>query len=88
MSRTPPPRTPDQQRDVDRIAALKIGTPDAIRQWAARYRVPLIHPEDDELLLITIHETRIKCLTGKRVFESHCWLATNRARIIAARQGQ
>jgi hypothetical protein len=83
MSRTPPPRTPEQQRAFDRVAALKIGTPQAVRAWAARYAVPLIHADDDDLLLISIHESRMEVCTGKRWAESVAWLNANKARIVA-----
>lgn len=86
MSRTPPERTPEQQREADRIAAIRIGTPAAVRAWAERYAVPLIHPEDDETLLITIHEARAALFHGPAKRASLAWLFQNRARIIAARE--
>lgn len=87
MSRTLPPRTDTQQRDHDRVRALRIGTPAAMRDWAARYQVPLFHLEDDEVLLISIHEARIELLTGAARRASLDWLAAHRARIITAHGG-
>lgn len=86
MSRTPPPRTPEQQREHDRVQALKAGTPHAMRQWAERYAVPLFHLEDDELLLISIHSARVVAFTGALRRASEQWLAENEARIRAERE--
>ena len=86
MSRTPPPRTPAEQRAHDRIQALRLGTPDAMRQWAARYGVPLFHLDDDALLLVSIHSARVVAFTGKIQRESAAWLAANEARIRAERE--
>lgn len=74
-----------EQRTADRIAALRIGAPDAVRAWARQYDVPLINPDDDELLLITIHEARVATFTGKTRRASERWLAANKARIMEAR---
>jgi hypothetical protein len=87
MSRTPPERTPDQQRDHDWEAAMRTGTPDAVRRWATQYDVPLIHPEDDELLLDSIHTARAQAFTGAARRESVRWLAANHARVMAERGG-
>jgi hypothetical protein len=46
MGRTVPPRTPEQQAAADRIAALIVGTPAALRAYATRYQLPLIQAED------------------------------------------
>lgn len=86
MSRTPPERTPEQQREADRIAALRIGTADAMRTWAARYAVPLFHLDDDELLLLSIHGARVVAFQGALRRESEAWLASNEARIRAERE--
>lgn len=85
--RTPPERTPSEQREHDRVQALKVGTPDAVRAWAARYNVPLIGADDDELLLLSIHAARVEALTGTARRTSRDWLAQNQARIIAAHGG-
>lgn len=86
--RTPPPRTPEQQRHADRLAALRIGTVDATRAYAAQYGIDLFFVDDDELLLITIHEAREVVLTGKARKESQAWLAANKAWIVAEREGK
>ena len=86
MARTPPPRTYEQQREADRVQALRIGTADAMRQWAERYSVPLFHLDDDELLLVSIHGSRVAAFTGKLRKESETWLAQNEARIRAERE--
>lgn len=86
--RTPPPRTPEQQKEVDRIAALRIGTPAAIRAYAAQYDMSLFCVDDDELLLISIHEAREVVLTGKAKRASAAWLAANKARIVAERESE
>lgn len=85
--RTPPERTPDQQRTHDHMAALRQGTPDAVRAWAATYDVPLLHAEDDDLLLLSIHAARVELLRGAAKRTSQQWLHANRARILAARGG-
>lgn len=81
MSRTPPARTPEHQQAHDRLQALRIGTVDATRAYAAQYGIDLFHVDDDELLLISIHEAREVVLTGKAKKESQAWLAANRDRI-------
>lgn len=86
MSRTPPPRTPAQQREHDRMQALRDGTSDAMRAWAARYQVPLFHLDDDELLLLSIHGARVVAFAGSLQRQSAAWLATNEARIRAERE--
>lgn len=88
MARAAPHRTPEQQAEADRIAALKDGTPDALRAWAAQYTIPLIHPEDDDLLRISIHEARVadNAIPMRRRAESRRWLAANRARIVSERE--
>jgi hypothetical protein len=86
MSRTPPERTPAQQREADRIQALRLGTPDAMRVWAERYRVPLFHLDDDELLLVSIHGARVVAFGGNLRSDSQAWLAANEARIRAERE--
>lgn len=90
MSRTPPPLTSEQQAEVARLVALREGTPEALRAWAERYSIPLIHPEDDELLLISIHEARAAetALPEHLRAASRRWLRENRARIVAEREAQ
>lgn len=87
MSRTPPPRTTEQQRAAEREIALRIGTPAAVRAWAQKYDVPLIGMDDDEALLITIHEVRAELFPTLRA-ASLAWLQANRARIVAAREAK
>lgn len=87
MSRIPPSRTEAQQKAADRLAALRDGAPAAVRAWAERYNVPLIGAEDDELLLITIHEARAELFSDLRA-SSLAWIRDNRARIVAAREKQ
>jgi hypothetical protein len=86
MSRTVPERTPAQQKAADRIVALRIGTPAAVRAWAERYDVPLIDMEDDDLLLISIHDARAELFPDLRA-ASLAWLRANKARILAEREG-
>lgn len=40
------------------IAALRIGTPSAVRAWAKAYGVPLL-PCSDDVLILSIHEARL-----------------------------
>ena len=84
--RTPPTRTTEQQQAAERIIALSIGTPEALRGWAQKYDVPLLGMDDDELLLISIHEGRAELFSDVRR-ASLWWLKTNKARIMAARAG-
>lgn len=84
MSRTPPERTSPQRQAADRDVALRIGTPAALRAWAQRYDVPLLGMEDDDLLLISIHEARAELFPSMRR-ASQEWLKVNKARIMAAR---
>jgi hypothetical protein len=86
--RTPPPRTPEQQQAHDRIETLRIGTLAAVRAYAAQYDVALFGLDDDELLMISIHEAREVLFTGKAKRESAAWLAANKARIVAEREGE
>jgi hypothetical protein len=88
MDRTVPQRSPEQQAAADRLAALTIGTPDALRAWAAAYGIPLINAEDDELLLISIHEARVQlpALPAHLRSQSRRWLDANRARIVSERE--
>lgn len=81
-------RVPAITRASARIDALRIGTPAAVRAWAREWGVPLINPEDDELLLITIHEARIDepGLPAEVRIASKRWLKENRARIVQARE--
>jgi hypothetical protein len=62
------------ERHADRLAALRIGTVEAVRAWAAKYGVELFG--DDELVLRSIHEARAVDLgmsaTARR--ESKRWL--------------
>lgn len=85
MSQTPPPRTPEQQKAHEREQALRIGTAAATRAWAQKYDIPLIGMDDDELLLISIHEARIDLFPTLRA-SSQAWLKANKARIMAARE--
>lgn len=85
-NRRVPERTHTQQRDADRLKALRTGTPEAVRAWAKQYDISLIEPEDDALLSITIHEARAVLFTGKVRKKSQTWLAENKARIMAARE--
>lgn len=87
MSRIPPSRTEAQQKAADRLAALRDGAPAAVRAWAERYEVPLIGMDDDEVLLITIHEVRAELFPKLRA-ASLAWLRDNRAQIVAAREKQ
>jgi hypothetical protein len=84
--RTPPPRTLEQQRAVEREIALRIGTPAAVRGWAQKYDVPLIGMDDDEALLISIHEARAELFPTFRA-TSLAWLQANKARIVREREG-
>lgn len=82
MPRTPPERTADQQRVHDRIAALREGTVEAVRAWAAKYGVTLFG--DDELVLLSIHEARIdepRMLPRLRA-ASRRWVKANKERIV------
>jgi hypothetical protein len=90
MARTPPPLTPERRANAARLAALRDGTPEALRAWAEAYDIPLIHPEDDELLLISIHEARRDeaAMPEHLRAASRRWLAANRARIVAEREAQ
>ena len=74
MPRTPPPRTEDQQRHADRLAALRIGTVEAVRAWAVKYGVELFG--DDDLVLRSIHEARAVDIgvSAKARRESKRWL--------------
>lgn len=89
MSKTPPPppRTPEQQKEAERNIALRIGTPAAVRAWAQKYDVPLIGIDDDEMLLISIHEARVELFPTMRR-ASRDWLKANKARIMAARENR
>lgn len=87
MSRTPPPRTNEQQRTAEREIALRIGTPAAVRGWAQKYDVPLIGMDDDEALLISIHEARAELFPALRA-ASLAWLQANKARVVAEREAQ
>lgn len=88
MPRQAPQRSPEQQAAADRLAALVVGTPDAMRAYATKYNLPLIRTEDDELLLISIHEARVqlRALPAHLRRQSHRWLAANRARIVSERE--
>jgi hypothetical protein len=86
--RTPPERTPAQQKAHEREQALRDGTPAAVRAWAQRYDVPLIGIDDDEMLLISIHEARVELFQGAARRKSIHWLAANKARIIAERESK
>lgn len=83
--RTTPPRTTEQQQAAERDIALRTGTPSALRSWAQTYDVPLLGMDDDELLLISIHEVRAELFPTLRR-ASQEWLKTNKARILAERQ--
>jgi hypothetical protein len=74
MPKTPPPRTADQQRHADRLAALRTGTVAAVRAWAEKYGVELFG--DDELVLRSIHEARAVDvgMSVKARRESRRWL--------------
>jgi hypothetical protein len=54
--RTAPALTPAQQRQAERLAALRSGDVALVRAWAARYGVPLLG--DEQTLLISYHEAR------------------------------
>lgn len=90
MARIAPQRTPEQQAEADRIAALRDGIPDALRAWAKRYDIPLIRPDDDDLLRISIHEARVAdiAIPVRPRAESRRWLAANRARIVSEREAR
>jgi hypothetical protein len=87
MSRIPPERSADQQQEADRDIALRIGTPAALRGWAQKYDVPLLGTDDDELLLISIHEARAELFPTMRRASLE-WLKQNKARIMAEREGK
>ena len=55
--RAAPP--PAETEHTARRAALIVGTPDAVREWARRYNIPLIAC-DDATLLNSIHDARSK----------------------------
>jgi hypothetical protein len=57
-----------------------------MRQWAARWGVPLFHLDDDDLLLVSIHAARVTAFTGRLRQESQAWLAQHEARIRAERE--
>jgi hypothetical protein len=90
MPRIPPSRTHEQQANADRLAVLKVGTPAALRAWAEQYEIPLIRAEDDDLILISIHEARVaeEALPEYLRASSRRWLAANRGRIVAEREAQ
>lgn len=54
--RTPPARTHDQQRDTDRLAALRSGDVGQMRAWARCYGVVLLG--DERTIEISYHEAR------------------------------
>ena len=83
--RRAPERTPEQQQDAERIAALRACTADAIRAWADAWHVPLMNTGDDEFLLLSIHEARSvdPAFSAKEQKISAAWLEANQARIHA-----
>ena len=87
MPRTPPDATPEQRRTAARLAALRAGTPAAVRAWAERHGVPIINAEDDELLLLSIHEARAAepALPAHVRAASRRWLRANHDRILKER---
>ena len=54
--RAAPAHTPDQQRQTERIAALRSGDVGQVRAWAERYGVTLLG--DEQTVLISFHEAR------------------------------
>jgi hypothetical protein len=57
MSRTPPARTPAQQKEHERRLCLATLDVAAMRAWAFAYGVALLG--DDRTVLISMHETRV-----------------------------
>lgn len=74
MPRTPPPRTPAQQKTAVRRLALLSGDVAAVRAWAAEYGVEL--SKDDRTLEISIHEARAvePTMPARARRESIAWL--------------
>lgn len=72
--RTPPTRTPEQQKEHERRAALAALDIPAMRAWAERYAFSL--QGDDRTVLISMHETRVldKATPPKLRKESIAWL--------------
>lgn len=74
MPRTPPARTPAQQREHERREALAALDVAAMRAWAERYAVGLLG--DDRTVLISMHEARVLDRATPRTLcdESIAWL--------------
>lgn len=85
MSRRVPPIT----KASARLDALRTGTVGAVRAWAREWNIPLINMDDDELLLISIHEARLNesAMPHEVRIQSKRWLRTNKDRIIKQREG-
>lgn len=75
--RTAPPRTADQQRQAERIAALRSGDVAQIRAWAECYGVTLLG--DEQTVLISMHESRAveQALPERVRRDSRRWLRTH-----------
>ena len=74
-----------EKRDSERIAALRIGTIEAVKAWAVKYKAPLFtFATNEDLLLLSIHEARANESALPRAMrrESQRWLDTNKARIM------
>lgn len=85
-----PARALAQQKAADRRAALLSGDLVQIRAWATQYDVPLVNPDDDELLLISMHEARVTdpTMPARIGQESQRWLDANKARIVKEREAK
>ena len=83
--RRAPERTPEQQQDAERIAALRTCTADAIRAWADAWNVPLQNTGDDEFVLLSVHEARTvdPAFSARERKISAAWMDANAARIHA-----
>jgi len=77
MPRTPPQRTPAQQKEHERRDALARLDIPAMRAWAAHYAVGLLG--SDHTVLISMHETRVidKVTPAPLRRESIAWLQAN-----------
>lgn len=75
--RTPPPRTPAQQKEHERRKALATLDVAAMRAWAEQYSVGL--PGDDALILLAMHEVRVidRVTPARLRRESIAWLQAN-----------
>lgn len=74
MPRTPPARTPAQQKEHERREALATFDVATMRAWADTYGAQLLG--DDRTVLISMHEARVldKQTPAALVKESIAWL--------------